>query len=189
MKATLKKHASAWGMGRVYYGANFLFFRLLSQIPIRWIRHALLVSAGMKIGRGSVVYMGCEIRCPSRITIGPRSIIGHGSILDGRGGLIIGSDVNLSSEVMIWTAQHDPQSEYFDTVYGVVTIEDYAWVSCRTILLPGITIGRGAIVAAGAVVTKSVPPLTIVGGIPAVVIGKRSSDLKYHGGNPQPWFI
>jgi acetyltransferase-like isoleucine patch superfamily enzyme len=189
MKSSIKKYASACGLGRAYYGANFLFLCLLSYIPIRWVRHRLLTAMGMSIGRGSAVYMGCEIRCPSKISIGPGSIIGHSTTLDGRGGLIIGSNVNLSSGVMIWTAQHDPQSEFFDTVHRAVTIEDHAWVSCRAIILPGVTIGKGAVVAAGAVVTKSVTPFTIVGGVPAVEIGRRTNNLKYHGGSPQPWFI
>ena len=185
----IKKHLSKWGLGRAYYGANFLFLGAISYFPIRYIRHSILIALGMKIGRGSVVYMGCEIRCPSKITIGPRTIVGHGTILDGRGGLSIGSDVNISSKVMIWTAQHDPQSEFFETVFKSVDIEDHAWISCGTIILPGVVIGKGSVVAAGAVVTKSVNNFTIVGGIPAAKIGNRNMNINYHGGNPQPWFI
>ena len=189
LQSLVKKAATACGLGRAIYGANFLLLCYISYIPVRWVRHRLFIALGMKIGVGSVIYMGCEIRCPTKILIGPRSIIGHGATLDGRGGLMIGSDVNLSSRVTIWTAQHDPHSEDFDTVFRAVMIEDYAWVSSGTILLPGVTIGRGAVVAAGAVVTKSVAPFTIVGGVPAVEIGKRTVTPAYKGGNPQPWFI
>jgi acetyltransferase-like isoleucine patch superfamily enzyme len=61
----------------------------------------------------------------------------------------------------------------------LVTIEDYAWISCRVVILPGVTIGKGAVVAAGAVVTTNVPPYTIVGGVPAIEIGKRTKNLNY----------
>jgi maltose O-acetyltransferase len=60
-----------------------------------------------------------------------------------------------------------------------VVIEDHAWLGTRAMVLPGVTVGRGAVVAAGAVVTKDVPPYTIVGGVPARVIGQRTTDLRY----------
>jgi acetyltransferase-like isoleucine patch superfamily enzyme len=75
--------------------------------------------------------------------------------------------------------EHDPQSGTYTTQGGPVVIEDYAWVSCRVVILPGVTIGRGAVVAAGSVVTKDVAPYTIVGGVPAKKIGDRNRDLTY----------
>ncbi|MHB8134986.1 MAG: acyltransferase [Anaerolineaceae bacterium] len=82
--------------------------------------------------------------------------------------------------VWIWTLQHDPQSPNFESIGGPVIIEDYAWVSSRVTILPNVRIGKGAVVAANALVTKDVPPYTIVGGVPAKVIGERTKDLKYH---------
>jgi maltose O-acetyltransferase len=61
-----------------------------------------------------------------------------------------------------------------------VVIEDFAWISCRTVVLPGTRIGKGAVVAAGAVVTKDVEPYSIVAGVPAKKIGERSRDLNYY---------
>ena len=81
--------------------------------------------------------------------------------------------------VWIWTMEHDPQDSYYGVKGGAVTIEDYAWISCRVVILPGVTIGKGAVVAAGAVVTKDVAPYTIVGGVPAKKIGTRTKDLRY----------
>ena len=79
-----------------------------------------------------------------------------------------------------------------DPEFGVkgapVIIEDYAWVSSRTTLLPGVTIGKGAVVAAGAVVTKSVEPYTVVGGVPAKKIGERSKELNYKLSSSVPFF-
>jgi acetyltransferase-like isoleucine patch superfamily enzyme len=144
----------------------------------------------MKIGVDSIMYMGTEIRKPNKIQIGIGTIIGHDCVLDGRGGLFIGNKVNFSSRVMVWTAQHDPQSSTFDTVSMPVYIDDYAWISCRAIILPGVRIGEGAVVAAGAVVTKSVEPYSIVGGVPAVSIGKRNKELTYPLGKSNSlWFV
>lgn len=100
-------------------------------------------------------------------------------MLDARNGITIGNNVSLSMGVWIWTMEHDPQDSYYQAKGGPVVIEDYAWISCRVVILPGVTIGQGAVVAAGAVVTKDVPPYEIVGGVPAKVIGERTKDLRY----------
>jgi acetyltransferase-like isoleucine patch superfamily enzyme len=172
-------------------GLAFLLLYYLARIPSQIIRHFILrYLLRMKLGKGSVIYMGTEIRSPFKITIGTATTIGHNCILDGRGGLTIGNNVNLSSEAMIWTAQHDPQSSTFGAESKPVVIEDYVWLSCRTIILPGVTIGKGAVVAAGAVVTKSVEPYTIVAGVPAQTIGKRNQNLEYTlGTNGSIWFV
>jgi len=84
--------------------------------------------------------------------------------------------------VRIYTREHDPQSPVFAESAGPVIIKDFAWVSSHAIVLPGVTVGRGAVVAAGAVVTKDVPALAIVGGNPARMIGERQPDLRYRLG-------
>jgi acetyltransferase-like isoleucine patch superfamily enzyme len=137
---------------------------------------------GLTIGDNSHIYGRVELRNPSNIKIGANTTVGHDVILDGRGGIVIHENVNLSSDVAIWTLTHDPQSPTFDTWAGPVTIERYAWLGFRSTVLPGVTIGEGAVVAAGAVVTKNVAPFAIVGGVPAVVLGERSRDLRYELG-------
>jgi acetyltransferase-like isoleucine patch superfamily enzyme len=131
------------------------------------------------------------VRDPQGVSIGANSTVGSWAILDGRRAIQIGRNVNLSSEVALWTLQHDPQSESFAVTGGPITIEDYAWISFRATILPGVTVGRGAVVAAGAVVAKDVPPHKIVGGIPAKVIGERRADLSYQLGSAGYcyWFI
>ncbi len=141
---------------------------------------------GAQIDPSAVLYGGFEIRSPRKLKIGTNSCIGHKATLDARGGLTIGSNVNFSSEVMIWTAQHDHRDQHFETVFKPVMIEDTVWLGPRAIILPGITIGKGAVVAAGAVVTKDVEPYTVVGGIPARKISDRPQDLDY---NPAKEFI
>ena len=107
------------------------------------------------------------------LKVGGGSSVGFRCHLDCRNGIEICRNVDLATEVMIWTKHHDYNDLHFSTKGGKVTIGDYAWLCARCIILPGVTIGEGAVVAAGAVVCKDVDPYTIVGGIPAKVIGRR----------------
>ena len=91
----------------------------------------------------------------------------------------IGNNVDIAQESNLWTLQHDPHSDTHDTVGGDVVIEDYVWIAARSTILPGVRVGRGAVVATGSVVTRDVAAMTIVGGVPAKPIGKRRSELKY----------
>lgn len=169
-------------------GFSFLAMMITGKIPSQTIRKLLYrFLFGIRMAKGVVIYGGVEIRNPRQLKIGENSIIGHRSILDARRGLTIGKNVNLSTGVWIWTMEHDYQDPHFGTKGGEVLIKDYAWVSCRTVILPGVTIGTGAVVAAGAVVTKDVPDYAIVGGVPAKVIGMRSSNVEYQLGKYLPF--
>jgi acetyltransferase-like isoleucine patch superfamily enzyme len=150
------------------------------KIPSQHLRHWVYRQLyQLKLGQDSVIFNNCEIRDPHRIVIGDYTSIGDHCILDGRGGLTIGNSVNLSTGVWIWTMEHMVNDPGFNNHVAPVFVEDHAWISCRTVLLPGVRIGKGAVVAAGAVVTKSVEPYAIVGGVPAKKIGERSQDLNY----------
>jgi len=161
-------------------GILFLLLRLAGYIPSNHVRLLTYRMLGMAIGSGSHIYMGAEIRSPHLIRIGRGSSIGHRAILDGRGRLTIGSNVNFSTGVWVWTMDHDPGSPTFATRKAPVVIGDFAWLSCRVVVLPGVTIGEGAVVAAGAVVTGDIPPYAIVAGVPAKQIGERARDLHYN---------
>lgn len=78
-----------------------------------------------------------------------------------------------------FTLGHDPQSPDFADQGGEVVIGDRVWIAYRAVIMPGVTLGEGAVVAAGAVVTQDVAPYTIVGGVPARPIGTRTTDLRY----------
>ncbi len=149
----------------------------------------------MRIGSGSTIHMMARIYDPRYIVIGNDTIIGERVSLDGRrqmmgslGGITIGDHVDIASEVMIWTAEHDLKSERWLAREEPVKIEDYVFIGPRAIILPGVTIGRGAVVAAGAVVTKDVAALDIVVGVPAKPIAKRPvTQLEYRLGRAR-WF-
>lgn len=161
-------------------GLEFWLMLRIGRLPTHRLRRALYRGLlGLSFPRTSVIYGGAEVRNPAGLTIGEHTVIGHSVILDARSGLEIGNNVNLSTGVWIWTRQHDPQDPNFGEVGGKVVIEDYAWLSCRTTILPGVRIGEGCVVAAGAVVTKDTPPWTIVGGVPAKVIGERNRNVRY----------
>jgi acetyltransferase-like isoleucine patch superfamily enzyme len=134
----------------------------------------------LKLDKSSIIYSGFNIRRPTKISIGKGTVIGYNCELDGRKGISIGSFVNVSSDVKFYTLQHDFNCSNFSTVGAPVIIEDYVWVSVRVIVLPGVKIGKGAVIAAGAVVTKSVEPYSIMAGIPAKKIGERIKKLKYN---------
>ena len=155
----------------------------IAYIPSHIIRDFLYKKVCLvEIGPKAVIYFGAEIREPYKLKIGEGSIIGDRAVLDARNGISIGANVNLSTEVHIWTEQHDHRDPDFkcnsDDSFRVV-IEDRAWLGPRTTILHGVPIGEGAVVAAGAVVTKDVAPYTIVGGVPAKKIGERTHDLRY----------
>jgi len=129
----------------------------------------------------TIIYYGAEIRNPYGLQIGKGSIIGDNAILDARNGIKIGNNVNFSSNVSIWSEQHDHRDPYFRNTQKkkMIEIGDRVWIGPNTIILHSVNIGEGAVIAAGAVVTKDVPPYAIVGGVPAKIIGERNHDLRY----------
>jgi len=150
-------------------------------------RHVFCVQMADKV----VFHFGAEIRAHERLCIGERSIIGDRALLDARNGICIGKNVNLSSGIQIYTEQHDHRSPDFacnsDESFGV-TIGDRVWLGPGVIVLHSVHIGEGAVVAAGAVVTKDVPPYTIVAGVPARAIGERTHNLRYQFSGDQGWY-
>lgn len=167
----LKKHLrgaqlfAAFCVGRLPYHRFRLWF----------YRHLLR----MEIGRDTSFHWRTVFYAPERIRVGPNCVIGNDAFLDGRGVLTIGPCVNIGGHVQIFTMDHDPQSPDFATRSAPVTIERRAYVATRATILPGVTIGEGGVVAAGAVVTRDVAPFSIVAGVPAREIGQRSRDLHY----------
>jgi maltose O-acetyltransferase len=152
----------------------------VSKIPIRRLRLWFYRKAmRFNIGRNASIFMNCTFYCAEGLTLGENCVINARSILDSRGGLTIGNKVGISQHVIILTADHDFNSPFGEGRERRVVINDYVWIGTRAMVLPGVTIGRGAVIAAGAVVTRDVSDFSIVAGIPARVIGERSKDLQY----------
>ena len=169
-----------------YLDAKVALLWLLGYLPSHTLRRFIFRLAGVRIGKGSTIHIGARFYQPKNITIGEDTIIGDHVTLDGRAPLKIGSHVAFASEVMVFNSQHDIDAEDFGAIEKPVEIGDYVFVGPRAIILPGVKIGKGAVVAAGAVVTKDVPPGTVVGGVPARPIRKRRlKKLAYRLGRPR----
>ena len=87
----------------------------------------------------------------------------------------------IAYEAIIWSLNHDYNDMNFCGKGAPTEIGEYAWICSRSIILPGVKVGEGAIVASGAIVTKDVPPYAIVGGIPARIIGEREKNNYNYG--------
>lgn len=150
----------------------------------------------MKIGRDSFIHWLARFNNPSGVEIGHNTVIGNDAFLDGRykrsGGsylqdlftpkyrpLSIGNNVSIAGEVRIYTMQHDIDDADFREVEGRVVIDDYVVIGTRVTILPGVHIGKGAVIASGAVVTHDVEPYSVSGGVPAAHIRYRSKNLRY----------
>lgn len=167
---------------------SYIFNRFLMYFPSCHVRLALFRLRVARLGNGVGLLMGVELRNGRNVVIGDRVVINRGVLLDGRGGeLIIGNDVDIAQEVNIWTLEHDVHSDVHADRGGNVLIEDHVWIASRATILPGVRIGKGAVVACNSVVTKDVPQMAIVAGVPAKVIGTRRSRLGYRL-HFRPWF-
>ncbi|MGF6900972.1 acyltransferase [Paraburkholderia sp. GAS348] len=162
-----------------YYLAN----NFIAHLPVERIRNCYYRRIlGVKIGNRTHVSMrqfftGYHTRC--NVTIGDNCVLNREIYLDGRTGILIGNNVNISFQCCILSLHHDHNHPGFASIGGVVQIRDHTWLGARAIILPGVTIGEGAVVAAGAVVTKDVPDFAVVGGVPAKIIGERNREIAY----------
>lgn len=153
---------------------------IVGNIPFWSIRKFTYEFFGVKIGKGSYIHMWARFYNPANIEVGEDTHIGDNCFLDGRNKIKIGNHVDIASQVLIYNEEHNLHSEKFEVTSGSVEIGDYVFIGPRAIILPGVKIGKGAVVAAGAVVTKDVGEFEIVGGVPAKVIGERKlKDLNY----------
>lgn len=167
-------------MQNIWLDFIIMILRVIGHVPSHTFRRACYRLFGVRIGEGSTVHMWCSFFEPKNIIIGKDTIVGDHAFLDGRDKIIIGNHVDIASSVMIYNSQHDIDSEDFQAVTKPVVIRDYAFVGPRSIILPGITIGKGAVVAAGAVVAKDIAEFAVVGGIPAELIRERKNKNPHY---------
>ncbi|MDD3679543.1 MAG: acyltransferase [Candidatus Shapirobacteria bacterium] len=160
-------------IGAIGLDFKLMLLRWTGYLPSHCLRKIIYRLAGIKIGSGSTIHMWANFFQIKNITIGEDTVIGDHAFLDGRAKLTIGNHVAIASSVLIYNSEHDIHSANFDPIEEPVTIEDYVFIGARAIVLPGVKIGRGAVIASGAVVTKDVAPMTIAGGVPAKKIGNR----------------
>ena len=162
-----------------WFFTDFMASRIISYIPVWFLRKIYLLLLSTKLGKRTRIDMGCTFMDPNRLRLGNNTHINRDCLLDARGGITVRSRVSISHRVVIMTGSHDYNTENFSFVRKTVIIDDYVWIGVGAIVLGGVRIGEGAVVCAGAVVTKDVPPYTVVAGIPAKVIGTRTTNLHY----------
>jgi acetyltransferase-like isoleucine patch superfamily enzyme len=180
MLTLLKKYSVELTKQILSEGLLYFTNYILNHIPFHFVRLSFYrIVLQFDIGSDSVIFMGAWFDTKKNFKMGNNSIINQKCRLDNRGGITIGDNVSISAEACILTADHDLQSCDFVGRTRSVTIEDYVFIGTRAMILPGITLGKGCAVAAGAVVTKSVAPFVIVAGVPAKPIGKRQAELQY----------
>jgi acetyltransferase-like isoleucine patch superfamily enzyme len=161
---------------------DWVLNHLICRVPQVSLRMALYAGFGVRFEdhRTGVIMLGSEVHAPESLTIGRNSAIGKHCVLDARGGIRIGCDVNISSHARLQTAKHLVDDPDFAHDYSPIAVGDRAWIAEGAVVLSGVEIGEGAVVAAGAVVTSDVDPFTVVGGVPAKAIRQRSRELRYH---------
>lgn len=161
--------------GLKYYLATYFIAHLPSFRLRHWYYRRIMK---FPIGRDSSMHMGLFVT-GLNIAIGDNVVVNRRVYLDGRIGIRIGNNISISPEVYILSMEHDPNDPKFGTRGGIVTIDDHVWIGARAMILPGVHVGEGAVIAAGAVVTKDVEPYKIVAGVPARSIGDRSRHIDY----------
>lgn len=172
----IKKHINGFLSGIRWQ----LSTSIIPNLPSQHLRNWGVRRLGMAGGKNIKFYSGFSVRSPHNLFLEDGVCIGPKVLLDARCGLTIRKNAVIAYDAIIWTLNHDYNDINFCGKGAPVEIGEYAWICSRSIILPGVKVGEGAIVASGAVVTKDVAPWTIVGGVPAKVIGKRErKDYKY----------
>lgn len=165
-----------------FEGVLLQLFRLSCMVPgssqqsiQNKIRVRLLKAISESVGAGCVVMPKAHILRPENFRIGSDSGVGYRSIIVCFDRVEVGDRVLMGADVIIYTSNHiwSPDLRTYigqGLTTAPVNIGDDSWIGSRAIILPGVRIGKGATVAAGAVVAKDVPDYAVVGGVPARVL-------------------
>lgn len=166
--------------------ASFYFLLLamfnfcLAHAPFFFLRRLLLCSLGWRIGKQVAIHRGIKITSlKSPCIIGDRTVVNTNVLLDNRRGIAIGSDVSISQWVKIYTLGHDINEPDFCSKGSSVNISNYSVLFSGAVIMPGVSIGIGAVVLPFSVLTHSIPEFSVFGGCPAIKKADRSRDVSY----------
>ena len=154
----------------------------IGLVPSLHLRRFVYKALGAEIGKNVLFHFKTEIRGIHKLKIGKGTIVGDNALLAAQRGLSIGENVNISSNVSIYSGAHDHRDPYFRSTPQTtrpITIGNRVWIGSNVIILTGVNIGEGAVCCAGCVVTKDVEPYSVVAGIPAKKVNERPRDLRY----------
>lgn len=175
LKNYRNRHSLSSKIARVMWNVTWmLLFRPTPRHNLfrKW-RIALLKLFGAKVQWSSNVLPSCRIWQPWKLTMGAYACLSEDVDCYTVDVITIGDQATVSQGVKLCTAGHDISSKIMELTYAPIVVGDNAWIAGWSIILPGVTIGEGAVVAAGSVVTKDVEPWSVVGGNPAKFIKKR----------------
>jgi putative colanic acid biosynthesis acetyltransferase WcaF len=160
---------------------DYALNHVVNRIPLVALR--MRAYAALGVGFDDVasanISLGVEMWLGRRLTVGARSTIDQRCYIDARGGIRVDSDVSISREAALLTATHPPDDPHYRGALAPIHLGSHCWIGVRALILPGVRIGEGAVVGAGAVVTTDVEPYTIVAGVPAKALRKRSRPMSY----------
>ncbi|HET9102949.1 MAG TPA: acyltransferase [Solirubrobacteraceae bacterium] len=155
---------------------HYVLNHIVNRIPLVGPRMRAYQLLGVRLldEPTGMIMLGARMVSPAKITIGGYYSVGRDTMLDARGGITIGEAVNIGSGVVLQTAHHVVDDPEFIDALAPITIGDRAWIAEGARVHGGVTVGEGAVVAAGSVVTRDVAPYTVVGGVPARYIRDRN---------------
>jgi len=158
---------------------EYIWSFIITIFPSHRVRISYLKIRNKTINNSCSILMKTQFKGLKGIEFGKNIVVNSNAMLDGRGGLTIGSNVDIAEKATIWSMTHDPYDKAHSLIRAKTTLESYVWIGSGAIILPGLHIGKGAVVGAGSVVTKNVEAFTIVAGNPAKIIGRRESIPEY----------
>ena len=143
------------------------------------LRNLWLLMFGIRVHVTSSIHRQCRFFHIGKFSLGRNSTVNFGCYLDNRRGIKIGDNAAIAHNVKIYTLGHDIDSTNFETKGASVTIGNNVFIFSNAMIMPGVTIGDGAVILPGSVVTKSIEPFAVVGGVPARIIKKRTTEIAY----------
>jgi putative colanic acid biosynthesis acetyltransferase WcaF len=169
---------------------DYVLNHVVNRIPLTGMRMRAYAALGVQLENpdDAMISLGVEMWRAGALSMARRSVIGQRCYVDARAGIRVESDVSISREVCILTATHKVDCPDFSPTFGAVHFAPRSWIGMRAVILPGVSIGEGAVVGAGAVVSQDVDPYTVVGGVPAKFLRKRAEPMSYKLDWRPSWF-
>ena len=175
MRGAMNQCRLVWRAASVYLNNHMISQLISRRCRMLWYRHAM----GYVVGRASSILPDFRVSEPKNLEIGCHTVINNSCRFDNRRKIIIGDNVSVSYGVVILTVGHDIDSPDFAITGGEVVVEDYVWLCASCMIMPGVRIGKGAVVLPGSIVISDVEQFSVVGGNPAKFVRKRSENLHY----------